>query len=353
MDEVELNEPMEAAGDLVANAIAAAEQAGTGDDGVADLGGTDPSAAESEGQSPFEAAAEAGAKPTDAKDGKGEEESGEAAAPDGPAPSPFSELRLLARKKQEELATPDKPEPTPAEPGVAKLLETFAEERRERAAIEELARTGSLAGIAKIAGVDPGRLFELAAKQGMQPGSVSAEQELADLRAKVAQLEEGTKKTLEEHRQEEEQRRDDERARRDGQELLRLTTPPEGEGAAPGAYPLMGRLAHDMRMKYANEAWALLHEQHGRVPTPKETAELAEKQLAHLAHQLRGAGEQTSTGPNSAVASDQARRGSTQRRGTIDNRTASEVSAIPPDHLDDETRVLRAIKAAEAASRQA
>ncbi len=294
------------------------------------------------GDSAPDGAGEAVATP--AEDTPAEPATGASAATPEPEtkPSPLADLMAKAearRAEREAKAAPAAPTGITAE-----QLETLMSGRDEnRAAIEAL-KAGDLSLAAKLTGKDPASLFEGITKNGLNPGSVSAEQEIAALKAELAELKGAKPEGVVTQESFKQWQADQEREANNARFHAMFS-----EEEAASSFPtLVGldrvyapKVAQEKRLEYGARAAGLMAE--AELPFTVEAAaqfaeQLAAKDLSGLASMIQGA---PATNKGAAVsdhgaAADSATAGRTQAGGTIDNRAASTSAsgAFDPTDLD-------------------
>ncbi|MGB0971634.1 MAG: hypothetical protein ACPGVG_11820 [Mycobacterium sp.] len=293
--------------------------------------------AEGEAADPAAEGEHEGAIASDAADA-GSAEAESVAAEEKAATPPadtWESLRALAtERRQARSAAPEDKPAAPEGPTAADLLRQMNERDEYRAAVEE-AKAGKLTRLAKITGKDPATLFEQFSREGLKPGSVSAEQRVAQLEAELAEIKNGSASSVEKLREEIAERAAAENQQREVARFQTLTSTAE-------SFPLLSRLAPETRLQYGEEAAQLLIAA-GRDPDVEVAAQLAERKLEQLAQQLTGAGQQNVAGSEKSAGENANPRGT--RPTGIDNRTASTIAAIDPPTLEDDEAFIERMSA--------
>lgn len=296
-----------------------------------------------------------------AEGGEGQATTGEPVGAEGQAeaqePDPFdpAELRRLANERARERETGKPPEAAPAAPAPGVDMERLAEllnrPTTEREAIEQLKRTGDVAGLAQLLGEDPGTLTEKIIQQGVEPGSVRVQSELEATKRELAELK--AMLTGEDPAVVTREALDKQLAASQSEYRLQayqeqLAASYDKVGADAERYPLQANLAQDLRMKYALEADALLIKARGPEArfgiTAEDIAEVTERELRKLAQSLGGASTHAA-GSQSAAGRSSATHTNTRGVGTLSNANASETVGAPANPYDMAARRKAALEA--------
>lgn len=277
------------------------------------------------------AAPEEGAAAAAAESGAGGETPSAASEGDGLNLAKLAEL--AAERRAARGQEPAQPAPQPPGLTAEAIAEAMAAKDGFRQEAITAAKAGDLEALARLTGEkDPATLYERFTKQAMSPGSVSTEQKMAALEAKIAELE-GRGPGDDVLTTEKYQNIQREQAEAANREAFSKSVANEAK------YPMLSKIDAGAALRYGGLAEKQLIE--AGYPLSLDSIsriaeEIAATELGGLLAQQQGAAGGTDAGSTSRAAADSANSGGNNAGAAIDNRAASSTAAAKPDLDDDE-----------------
>jgi len=256
-----------------------------------------------------------------------------AAPPEGDVLNLAKLSELAAERRAARGQEPAQPATQPPGLTAESIAEAMAAKDGFRQEAIAAARAGDLEALARLTGEkDPATLYERFTKQALAPGSVSAEQKMAALEAKIAELEVRGPgdDVLTTEKYQAIQREQDEAANREAF---------SSSVTDAGRYPTLSKIDAGAALRYGGLAEKQLIE--AGYPLSLDSIsriaeEIAATELGGLLAQQQGAAGGTDAGPTSRAAAESATSGGNNAGAAIDNRAASSTAAAKPDLDDDE-----------------
>lgn len=264
---------------------------------------------------------------------------GEAVADD--APLDLAKLEALAKERRgsREAQQPnheqktEAPEPLTAD-AIAQAMRSTDTFRQQ---VTEAVAKGDLATLARLTSQDPEKadpagVYERFTKRALDPSGTSAADEIAALKAEIAELKarELPENVLTTERMQELEM--EKAYARNTEDYMNAVADPE---TAPILSTIDPRLRYDYGMQAQRKILAA-----GEIPTTELLASIAEQvarsELGGLRAQNSGAAVKNEDGSKSPKAAGAATAGENSGRGAIDNRAASTTAATKPDPDDEE-----------------